>query len=215
MLLPMKFQSLWEARWIFGILAACWLATVAIFPVLSLLFAGLLLFSLYFFRDPDREPPEDESLAVAPADGVVVAVEELEETEFLKQRVRRVVIFLSVFDVHINRAPITGEITHSEPFTGRYLDARNPASSQVNARRTWIIKGERATIAVRQITGAIARRICPWKQVGDGVARGERFGMIRFGSRTEADFPIGAEILVKPGAVVRGGETPIARLAAK
>lgn len=211
----MKFQSLWEARWIFGILAACWLATVAILPVLSLLFAGLLLFSLYFFRDPDRRPPDDESLAVSPADGVVVAVEELEETEFLKQRVRRVVIFLSVFDVHINRAPIAGEITHSEPFTGRYLDARNPASSQVNARRTWIIKGERATIAVRQITGAIARRICPWKQVGDGVARGERFGMIRFGSRTEADFPIGTEILVKSGDVVRGGETPVARLAAK
>ncbi len=211
----MKFQSLWEARWIFGILAACWLATVAILPVLSLLFAGLLLFSLYFFRDPDRQPPGDESLAVAPADGAVVAVEEVEETEFLKQRVRRVVIFLSVFDVHINRAPIAGEIMHSEPFTGRYLDARNPASSQVNARRTWIIKGERVTIAVRQITGAIARRICPWKQVGDGVARGERFGMIRFGSRTEADFPIDTEILVKPGDVVRGGETPIARLSAK
>ena len=115
-------------------------------------------------------------------------------------------------DVHINRAPIRGEISHSEPFTGRYLDARNPESSKVNARRTWLIKNEKATVIVRQITGAIARRICAWKQVGDGVSRGERFGMIRFGSRTEADFPEGTEILVKIGDVVRGGETPIARL---
>lgn len=211
----MKFQSLWEARWIFGVLGFCWLITLLIVPLVSLLFAGLLIFSLYFFRDPERQPPADESLAVSPADGLVMAIEETEETEILKTKVRRVVIFLSVLDVHINRAPIAGEITHSEPFTGRYLDARNPESSKLNARRTWVIKGAQATIVVRQITGAIARRICAWKQVGDGVGRGERFGMIRFGSRTEADFPEGTEILVKPGDVVRGGETAIARLPAK
>ena len=105
-------------------------------------------------------------------------------------------------------------MTHSEPFTGKYLDARNPESSKVNARRTWVIQGTRGTIAVRQITGAIARRICPWKQVGDPLERGQRFGMIRFGSRTEADFPLDAEILVKVGDRVKGGETAIARLAA-
>lgn len=215
MVAGMKFQSLWEARWIFGVLGFCWLVTLLIVPLVSLLFAGLLIFSLYFFRDPERQPPADESLAVSPADGVVVAIEETEETEILKTKVRRVVIFLSVLDVHINRAPIAGEITHSEPFTGRYLDARNPESSRLNARRTWVIQGTQATIVVRQITGAIARRICAWKQVGDGVGRGERFGMIRFGSRTEADFPEGTEILVKAGDVVRGGETAIARLPAK
>lgn len=209
---PMKFQSLWEARWIFLVLAFCWLVTVAIVPLVSLLFAGLLLFTLYFFRDPERQPPANENLAVSPADGVVVEISEPEETEFLHAKVKRVGIFLSVLDVHINRAPIRGEITDSEPFTGRYLDARNPESAKVNARRTWVIKNETATVIVRQITGAIARRICAWKQVGDGVTRGERFGMIRFGSRTEADFPEGAEILVKIGDVVRGGETPIARL---
>ena len=212
---PMKFQSLWEARWIFLVLVFCWLITVTIVPLVSLLFAGLLLFTLYFFRDPERQPPADPALAVSPADGVVVAIEEVEETEFLKTKVRRVVIFLSVLDVHINRAPIPGEITHSEPFTGRYLDARNPESSKVNARRTWIIKNEQATVAVRQITGAIARRICAWKQVGDGVTRGERFGMIRFGSRTEVDFPADTEIVVKTGDTVRGGETAIAKLALK
>ncbi len=208
----MKFQSLWEARWIFLVLAFCWLVTLVIVPLVSLLFAGLLLFTLYFFRDPERQPPADEDLAVSPADGVVVEITELEETEFLHTKVKRVGIFLSVLDVHINRAPIHGEITDSEPFTGRYLDARNPESSKVNARRTWLIKNEKATVIVRQITGAIARRICAWKQVGDGVTRGERFGMIRFGSRTEADFPEDTEILVKIGDVVRGGETPIARI---
>lgn len=215
MVLAMKFQSLWEARWIFGVFGFCWLVTFLVLPWVSLLFAGLILFTLYFFRDPERQPPADESLAVSPADGLVVAVEETEETEFLKTKVRRVVIFLSVLDVHVNRAPIRGEVSHSEPFTGRYLDARNPESSKVNARRTWVIRNEQASVVVRQITGAIARRICAWKQVGDGVSRGERFGMIRFGSRTEADFPADTEILVKPGDRVKGGETAIARLATK
>lgn len=208
----MKFRAMGEARGILIVLAAAWLVTVAIFPLLSILVAAMLLFTLYFFRDPERTPPADETLAVAPADGVVVEVSEVEETEFLKAKVRRVGIFLSVFDVHVNRAPIAGEITHSEPFLGRYLDARNPDSSKVNARRTWVFRGTKATVVVRQITGAIARRICPWKQVGDAAARGERFGMIRFGSRTEAEFPMDAEILVKIGDTVRGGETAIARL---
>jgi phosphatidylserine decarboxylase len=182
--------------------------------VLSPVFAALLLFAFYFFRDPERQPPGDETLAVSPADGMVVEVKETAENQFLNQSVRRVTIFLSIFDVHVNRAPIAGRITHSEPMTGRFLDARDPDSSQSNARRTWTIKGQGVTIVVRQIAGAIARRICAWKKVGDTVERGERFGMIRFGSRTEVDLPLQSEILVKAGERVRGGETPIARLRA-
>lgn len=215
----MKFRAMAEARWILGTLGVCWLITVVLASLASLFFllaslvvAVLLLFTLYFFRDPERVAPTDPKLAVAPADGLVVAVEEVEEEEFLHTRVKRVVIFLSIFDVHVNRAPIAGEIQHSEAKTGLYLDARNPESSRRNARRTWIIGGKGTTVAVRQITGAIARRICPWKQVGDPVERGERFGMIRFGSRTEADFPLDTEILVKKGDRVRCGETAIARL---
>lgn len=206
-------KALYEARWILAALAVCWLGTVLLFPALSLLFALMLLFTLYFFRDPNRVPPPDPTLAVAAADGVVVDVVELDEDEYLHRRVKRVGIFLSVLDVHINRSPIEGEILHSNGRTGRFLDARNPASSQLNARRTWVIKGAQGTIIVRQITGAIARRICPWKQVGDTLERGQKFGMIRFGSRTEVDFPMEAEILVKKGDRVRGGETPLARLA--
>jgi phosphatidylserine decarboxylase len=210
----MKSRALNEARWILGILAGGCVVSAAFLPPASLLFAGLLLFSLYFFRDPERRPPSDEALAVAPADGVVVEVKETGEEEFLKSRVKRIAIFLSIFDVHVNRAPIAGEITHSKSMTGRFLDARNPSSSQVNARRTWAIQGKGMTIVVRQITGAIARRICAWKQVGELVERGERFGMIRFGSRTEVDLPLESEILVKPGDRVRGGETAIARVSA-
>lgn len=206
-------KALYEARWILAVLAICWLVTLLFLPLLSLLFALLLLFTLYFFRDPNRIPPPDPTLAVAPADGVVVDVVELDEDEYLHARVKRVGIFLSVFDVHINRTPIAGEVLHSQGRTGRFLDARNPASSQLNARRTWVIAGAQGTVIVRQITGAIARRICPWKQVGDKLERGEKFGLIRFGSRTEVDFPMSAEILVKKGDRVRGGETPVARLA--
>jgi phosphatidylserine decarboxylase len=210
-----KFLALGESLRILGVLAAGLLASAASFPALSPVFAALLLFSLYFFRDPERQPPRDETLAVSPADGMVVEVKETAESQFMNQRVRRVTIFLSVFDVHVNRAPIAGRITHSEPMTGRFLDARNPASSEINARRTWAIKGKGTTIVVRQITGAIARRICAWKKVGDTVERGERFGMIRFGSRTEVDLPLESEILVELGERVRGGETPIARLSAR
>jgi phosphatidylserine decarboxylase len=211
----MKFRALGEARSILGVLGVCWVISLAWLPAVSFGFAALLLFSLYFFRDPERQPPHDEALAVSPADGVVVEVKETAEDRLINRRVKRVGIFLSVFDVHVNRAPIAGEITHSEPMTGRFLDARNPSSSEVNARRTWAIRGKGVTIVVRQITGAIARRICAWKEVGDSVERGERFGMIRFGSRTEVDLPLESEILVKPGERVRGGETPIARLSAR
>jgi phosphatidylserine decarboxylase len=210
----MNLRALGEARWILGILAVCSAVSLAWFPAASLFFVGLLLFSLYFFRDPERQPPSDKNLAVAPADGVVVEVKETSEDQLIRGRVKRIAIFLSVFDVHVNRAPVAGQITHSESRSGRFLDARNPSSADINARRTWAIKANEMTIVVRQITGAIARRICAWKQVGDSVERGERFGMIRFGSRTEVDLPFEAEILVQLGDRVRGGETPIARLGA-
>jgi phosphatidylserine decarboxylase len=208
-------RALAEARWILAILWICFLLSAAFLPPLSILFAALLLFCFYFFRDPEREPPSDETLAVSPADGVVVEVKKTAENRFMNSPVNRVTIFLSIFDVHVNRAPITGEITHSEATSGRFFDARNPASSRMNARRTWAIQGRGMTIVVRQITGAVARRICAWKQVGDMVERGERFGMIRFGSRTEVDLPLDIEILVRSGERVRGGQTPIARFAAR
>ncbi|MCX6961163.1 MAG: phosphatidylserine decarboxylase [Verrucomicrobia bacterium] len=163
-------------------------------------------------RDPERVPAGDENTAVSAADGVVTTIDEVDEGEFLKTKVRRIGIFLSVFDVHVNRTPIAGEITHSEPKPGGFLDARDPQSSILNQSRSWVISGPAGNVMVKQITGAIARRICPWAVVGDKLQRGERFGMIRFGSRTEIFLPMNAEVLVKIGDRVRGGETPVARL---
>ncbi|MEI8294066.1 MAG: phosphatidylserine decarboxylase [bacterium] len=208
----MKNRALPEATWILAILAAGWLISLALIPVVSILFAALLLFTLYFFRDPERVPAGDENTAVSAADGIVTTIDEIEEKEFLKTKVRRIGIFLSVFDVHVNRSPIAGEIIHSEPKPGGFRDARDPESSIFNESRSWVISGQVGTLLVKQITGAIARRICPWSVVGDTVKRGERFGMIRFGSRTEIFLPMDAEVLVKKGDRVRGGETPVARL---
>ena len=211
----MKSRAMGEAKWILAAIAAGWLLTVFVFPLLSIIFALALLFTIYFFRDPERVPPPGENVAVSPADGLVTTVDEIEEGEILKTKLRRIGIFLSVLDVHVNRAPLAGEVLHSEPRPGRYLDARNPLSSVLNVSRSWVFSGPAGTVIVRQITGAIARRICPWAVVGDKLARGERFGMIRFGSRTELLLPLDAEILVRPGDHVHGGETPVARMKQK
>lgn len=211
----MENRALGEARWILATFGAAWLVTFLLLPVVSILFAGLILFTAYFFRDPQRIPPPGDDVAVAPADGTITTVDEVEEGEFLKQKVRRIGIFLSVLDVHINRAPLAGEVTHSEPKPGGFLDARHPDASSKNQSRSWVFVGAHGTVMVRQITGAIARRICPWAVVGDKLERGERFGMIRFGSRTELFLPLSSEILVKIGDKVKGGETPVARMKAQ
>jgi len=208
----MQNRALGEAKWILAALGVAWVVTIFVVPIVAVLIAIFLLFTVYFFRDPERVPPEGERIAVAPADGVVTTIDEVREEEFFNQPMRRVGIFLSVFDVHVNRSPIAGEVTHSEPKPGRFLDARDPDASLLNVSRSWVIAGPVGSVLVRQITGAIARRICPWAVVGDSLKRGERFGMIRFGSRTELFVPLGAEILVKMGDRVRGGETPMARM---
>jgi len=211
---------MYEGRWIFLILI---LANVVsetrllhsfLPPVIT---GGLLLFCLWFFRDPERKTPADSSLAVSPADGTVTLVDVVEEEQFFKRRMKRISIFLSVFDVHVNRSPIAGEVLFTEGRGGLYLDARHPEASALNESLFWAFGSkenlERA-VAVKQITGAIARRIVPWAQLGESMERGERFGMIRFGSRTDLYLPLDAEILVSVGEKVKGGETAVARLLA-
>jgi phosphatidylserine decarboxylase len=209
----MRAQTLFEARWILLILA---LAGVTIWFVsvwLSLIFLALFLFTIAFFRDPNRRVPADPNLIVAPADGQVRDIVELGEKEVLKTKMRRVGIFLSIFDVHTNRAPIDGRIIYREHHEGLCLDARDPDCPEKNEAMTWAFENPRVTIVVRLLTGAIARRIVAWANVGDELKKGERFGMIRFGSRTELYLPLDAEVLVKTGDHVFGGSTIIARLA--
>jgi phosphatidylserine decarboxylase len=208
----MRAQTLSEARWIFLILAlagvAAWFASVW----LALIFVALFLCTVAFFRDPDRRVPGDPSLIVAPADGMISDIVELDEKEILKTKTRRVGIFLSIFDVHTNRAPIDGRIVYRQHHEGLCLDARNPDCPEKNEAMTWAFENSRVTIVVRQLTGAIARRIVAWAKVGDELKKGERFGMIRFGSRTELYLPLEAKVLVKTGDHVCGGSTVVARL---
>jgi phosphatidylserine decarboxylase len=208
----MRWQTLYEGRWIFLILAVLALATAFFWWWLALLFVALILYTFAFFRDPERVAPNEANAVVAAADGVVADIIEIEETEVLKQTARRVGIFLSVFDVHTNRAPIEGRVTYRQHHEGLCLDARSPDCSGKNEAMTWAFENPRATLVVKQLTGAIARRIVGWSKVGDELKKGERFGMIRFGSRTEVYLPLDATVLVRVGDRVVGGATVIARL---
>ena len=208
----MRFQTLWEARWIFAVSVGLTAGLAWVSPLFATPGALAILYVFYFFRDPDRATPSDPAAVIAAADGVIADIVEIEESEVTHCRMKRVAIFLSVFDVHTNRSPIDGTVTFTERRVGRFLDARHPDATRLNECRTWGIRGERATVVVRQITGAIARRIVAWSRVGDALKKGERFGMIRFGSRTEIYLPLDAEIVVAIGDRVQGGATIIARL---
>lgn len=208
----MRSQTLYEARWIFAAVLLVTANLYLLIPWLAIVGALLILYVFYFFRDPDRAAPADPNAVVAAADGVIADISHLHEPEVLKTPMQRVGIFLSVFDVHTNRAPIDGKITYSKLTSGQFLDARNPDATRLNEYRTWVFQGAKATLVVRQITGAIARRIVGWSKVGDTVRKGERFGMIRFGSRTEIYLPVGSTIVVKVGDRVQGGATVIAVL---
>lgn len=205
-------QTLKEGRWIFLVLVIFMLAGWLASPWISAAFLALIIYTLAFFRDPERVAPADPDAVVAAADGVVADIGEIEEAEVLQTSMRRVGIFLSVFDVHTNRAPVEGRVIYRQHHEGLCLDARSEHCSTKNEAMTWAFENPRATIVVRQLTGAIARRIVGWSNVGDELRKGERFGMIRFGSRTEVYLPLDATLLVKVGDRVVGGQSVIARL---
>ena len=209
----MRFQTLFEARWIFAVILVLAAATIPFLPRTATIFWVLVVaYVFYFFRDPDRVAPQEPREVVAAADGRVADIEEVVESEVLKVPMKRVGIFLSVFDVHTNRAPVAGRITYSRHHPGKFLDARHPDATRLNEFHTWAFENPATTLVVRQITGAIARRIVAWSSVGDEVKKGERFGMIRFGSRTEIYLPASATVTVKVGDRVQGGASIIARL---
>jgi phosphatidylserine decarboxylase len=208
----MRFQTLFEGRWIFAVLIAAAVLSWFITPWFSFIFVLLICYTIAFFRDPNRIAPPGADAVVAAADGKITDIIEIEEPEVLKFKARRIGIFLSIFDVHTNRAPIDGRVIYRQHRIGMCLDARRPECSEKNEAITWAFENSRVTIVVRQITGAIARRIVGWAKVGDQLTKGERFGMIRFGSRTEVYLPLTASVLVKVGDHVAGGSTIIARL---
>jgi phosphatidylserine decarboxylase len=164
----------------------------------------------YFFRDPKRVPPADPLLVVSPADGRVTRVRQIAEGD--QPTATLVSIFLSPFDVHINRAPIAGEITNIVYTRGKFLMATDQNASLVNEQNALTIKGERITVVCKQIAGILARRIICWKRAGEQVSLGERFGLIKFSSRTDILLPSQVEVLIHEGARVRGGVTIIGRI---
>lgn len=194
---------------------------IALFGVISLvihrisrwasaLFTLLAGFSLFFFRDPERAIPSGEGVIVSPADGRVVGIERVEQVPFLDGPAQRVSIFLSIFDVHMNRAPIEGKVTWRQYNAGRFLPAYAPKASLDNEQNSIGLDDQGYKVMVRQIAGIIARRIVCWTNPGDMVARGDRIGLIRFGSRTDLFLPLSARIAVTVGQKVQGGSTVIA-----
>lgn len=162
-------------------------------------------FCLYFFRDPERTIPEGP-VAVSPADGKVMLVRTLGDGR------RRISIFLNIFDVHVNRAPVTGTVVERIYRKGKYRMAHKEAASEENEQNSLTIESGNTRVVVSQIAGLIARRIVCTKDVGDSVQKGERFGLIKFGSRTDLDLGPEWEIVVQPGDRVRGGSSILARM---
>ncbi len=190
-------------------------AVAAVFAILgfwpvALVFGLLAAFMAYFFRDPNRATPADQDAVVSPADGRVTRVKAIDDQA--TDSATLVSIFLSPFDVHINRAPIAGKVTNVSYTRGKFLMATDENSSLVNEQNAITIEGKGATIVCKQIAGILARRIVCWKQAGERVELGERFGLIKFSSRTDLVLPANVDVLVKEGARVKGGLTVIGRI---
>jgi phosphatidylserine decarboxylase len=169
----------------------------------------LAAFFLWFFRDPQREIPAGEGLVVSPADGLVTETVSIDTPEGPRQRIS---IFLNVFDVHVNRTPISGVITGVRYQKGLYLNAMNPTCAARNEQNIVTVRGEGIEIVFKQIAGLIARRIVFNYREGDRVERGQRVGLIKFGSRTDIVLPADAVIRVKTGQRVKGGSSVLAAM---
>jgi len=188
-----------------GVFLLHWYFTAAVFVCLA-------LFVFSFFRDPDRLIPSEPGAVMSPADGRVVVVAEEENARRPGQRVS---IFLAIWNVHVNRSPASGTIARMDYRPGKFLAAMRERASFENEQNVFTLSTEFGEMVFKQIAGLIARRVVSWKKAGEQVLRGERIGLVRFGSRVDVWLPKGAEILVKVGENVKGGSSVIARWPAK
>lgn len=173
---------------------------------LAAIFAGAAVFMAYFFRDPYRESPKGEGLILAACDGTVTRVDDTENGKLVS-------VFMSPLDVHINRSPISGKVTNADYIKGKKNPATSNQASLTNERNTLTIEGEGLTVKTTQIAGIMARRIVCWAKEGDELRQGEKYGLIKFSSRTDVAMPPNVEVRVKIGDHVTGGETVIAQIA--
>jgi phosphatidylserine decarboxylase len=192
-----------------GLLAAAALLLWLTSWPLALVAVLLAAFFLWFFRDPERVVPTGPGLIVSPGDGLVTEAVTFETTDGPRQRIS---IFLSVFDVHVNRSPVAGTITVARYQKGKYLNAMNPASASENEQNIVTVRGEGFEVTFKQIAGLLARRIVFVPVVGSAVGRGERVGLIKFGSRVDVILPAEAELRVRPGVRVKGGASVLAAM---
>jgi phosphatidylserine decarboxylase len=189
------------------------IAFVAGFAWVSTLLFLLTLFVVWFFRNPKRTVPDKPLQLLSPADGKVIRIEEITSEELDKRPFLKISIFMNVFNVHVNRIPYPGEVIAVRYIPGRFLSANLDKASSLNERNIVTIRtSDGREIVITQIAGLIARRIVCWLKEGAKVAKGDRFGLIRFGSRVDLFLPVGSHLLVKKGDKVKAGETPIGEL---
>jgi phosphatidylserine decarboxylase len=179
---------------------------ISIFPLL------ITLFMVFFFRDPERKIPEGENIFVSPADGKVILIKDVYEKDYLKTNSKEISIFMSLFNVHINRSPYNGKVSFIKHSSGKFLVAHKDAASIENENVVMVLEGRNGKIVVRQVAGFLARRIVSKVIVGDELRRGERYGMIKFGSRLDVYLPKDVKIKVKVGDKVKAGETILGQM---
>jgi phosphatidylserine decarboxylase len=180
---------------------------------LSVLFAGLSVFIAYFFRNPERLAPVGANLVCSPADGKVIFIGPAKENEFIKEEMQKVSIFMSLWNVHVNRVPIDATVKNMKHHRGQFMAAFEDRASEENERNCMLLEtGKGTQLVLVQVAGLVARRIVCYPPIGSFLLKGQRFGLIRFGSRCDMYFPKNAKILVKMGDKVLGGETLLAEL---
>jgi len=193
----------------FVLLLLTYLFPNIVFKIVTVLVGIVFVFNFFFLRDPERDIPEGEDLILSPADGTVIKITEVEEPYYFKSRVKRVSIFLSVFNVHVNRIPVSGEVELVNYKPGKFLVAFDHKASEDNEQSIIGIKHKKGKLLFKQIAGIIARRIVYHVSEGDSVTAGDRFGLIRYGSRVDMFFPENVEIKVDIDDKVYGGESII------
>jgi phosphatidylserine decarboxylase len=217
-------MTLHKEGWMYCIIATvlyaiiCFLGYTYLANIVWLLIPLLILFGLlwfwvfWFFRMPSRTQVSGDDLVISPCDGKVVVIEETTETEYFNDRRLQVSIFMSPLNVHVNRYPMSGVVDYVQYHKGKYLVAWHPKSSTENERSTIVVKGKKCSILIRQIAGAVARRIITYSKKNDAAVQNEELGFIKFGSRVDLYLPIGTKMNAKIGDVVQNGVSIIATL---
>jgi phosphatidylserine decarboxylase len=179
---------------------------------LAIILGAIWFWVFWFFRMPTREATVGDDLIISPCDGKVVVIEETTETEYFQDRRLQISIFMSPLNVHVNKYPMSGIVQYVRYHKGKYLVAWHPKSSTENERSTIVVKGNKAEILIRQIAGAVARRICVYAKKGDHAIQNEELGFIKFGSRVDLYLPIGTKVNVKIGDIVENSVSVIATI---